>query len=487
MVSKKESVNTAKRLIALVKKRKLQIGVTAIICSALTFNLAYASELTEPTTTEEIYHIYNGEEYIGAVTDEQKVEALIAVKQEKASTQYEELSIDAGSNIEVLPEQVFTVAVDEKRVLQTLEQSIEIEAKAMAIVIEGQTVAYVKDQADFNETIEQLKLLYVSKKQLDALNNRKNGNVPALQKSETRIKAINISESIEVKETTVNPKYVTEPKELAKRLVEGGKVTKDYPVQDGDTLKSVAKAYGLTVNELVKSNLHFTTDSQPLVGETLKVEVVQPYVNVEVQYESLKVRPVEYSKQVKESATLLKGETEVAQEGIDGKREVMFLITEVNGERKNKITVSDKIVQKPVDEVKIIGTKEIPHVGEGSFAWPAVGGYISSKMGPRWGRNHDGIDIARPSDYTIKASDNGKVTFTGPDGTYGNKVVIDHNNGYETVYAHLSSISVSVGQTVAQGQKIGVMGNTGRSTGIHLHFEVYKNGALINPLNVLNR
>ena len=70
-------------------------------------------------------------------------------------------------------------------------------------------------------------------------------------------------------------------------------------------------------------------------------------------------------------------------------------------------------------------------------------------MGTRWGAYHRGIDIARPSNYTIKAADNGVVTFAGRDGTYGNKVVINHNNGYETVYAHLSSINVSVGQVVA--------------------------------------
>ncbi|NQD66381.1 M23 family metallopeptidase, partial [Bacillus haikouensis] len=71
------------------------------------------------------------------------------------------------------------------------------------------------------------------------------------------------------------------------------------------------------------------------------------------------------------------------------------------------------------------------------------------------------------------------------DGGYGNKVVIDHQNGYKTIYAHLDSISVSAGQTIGRGEKIGIMGATGESTGVHLHIEVYKNGSLINPLDVL--
>jgi murein DD-endopeptidase MepM/ murein hydrolase activator NlpD len=487
MNSKKESVAASKGIGAFMKKRKLQIGVMTIICLALTFNLAFAEDPTTESTTEEIFHIYNDEEYIGAVTDEQTIDTLIATKKEEASTQYEDYTIDAGTNITVVPEQVFTVAVDEKQALQTLEQSIAIEAKAMAFVVGGQTVAYVKDEADFNETIRQLKLLFVTEQQLNTLNASNNTNVPPLQDNETRVKSINIKENVAAEETMIDPEQIVEPKQLAKQLIEGGKVTKNYPVQEGDTVNSVAASYGLTVNELLKSNSNLTEHSKLSTGDTLTVEVVRPNVNVEVQYEALKVRTVGHKTIVKQSDSLLKGTTEVEQQGKDGKREIVLLLTEVNGGQPSKQTLSNEVVVEPVDEVEVIGTKEIPHVGTGTFAWPAVGGYVSSKMGPRWGRNHDGIDIARPSDYTIKASDNGKVTFTGPDGTYGNKVVVSHNNGYETVYAHLASISVSVGQTVAQGQKLGIMGNTGRSTGIHLHFEVYKNGALINPLSVLNR
>jgi murein DD-endopeptidase MepM/ murein hydrolase activator NlpD len=143
------------------------------------------------------------------------------------------------------------------------------------------------------------------------------------------------------------------------------------------------------------------------------------------------------------------------------------------------------VLTEPVPHIVVKGTKEIPSRGTGNLAWPTVGGYISSEQGQRWGRFHKGIDIARPSNRTIKAADNGKVVSAGYDGGYGNKIVIDHQNGLRTVYAHLDSIGVSVGQTVSQGSAIGVMGSTGNSTGVHLHFEVYKNGALQNPSNYL--
>src|SRR5699024_8881046 len=126
----------------------------------------------------------------------------------------------------------------------------------------------------------------------------------------------------------------------------------------------------------------------------------------------------------------------------------------------------------------------IPSRGSGDLSWPADGGYVSSHIGKRWGAMHKGIDIAGPSSRTITASDHGVVESSGwNNGGYGNKIVINHNNGMKTVYAHLASLNVQVGQLVEKGMKIGVMGSTGNSTGIHLHFEVYKNGKLQNPMD----
>ncbi|UTW70818.1 peptidoglycan DD-metalloendopeptidase family protein [Anaerobacillus sp. HL2] len=109
-----------------------------------------------------------------------------------------------------------------------------------------------------------------------------------------------------------------------------------------------------------------------------------------------------------------------------------------------KQIVSENVTKEPVDRIVLRGTKVSSSRGTGKLAWPAVGVATSSYQGNRWGKYHRGIDIARPSNYNILAADNGKVTFTGWDSGYGNKVIIDHNNGMETVYAHLSSIAVDV-------------------------------------------
>lgn len=117
-----------------------------------------------------------------------------------------------------------------------------------------------------------------------------------------------------------------------------------------------------------------------------------------------------------------------------------------------------------------------------SFIWPA-GGQLTQYFA--W--YHPGIDIANRSSPGIAASDGGVVVVAGwPDGQgYGNRVVLDHGNGYRSLYAHLSNIYVSVGETVSRGQLIGQMGSTGRSTGIHLHLEIHYKGVPVNPLSIL--
>jgi murein DD-endopeptidase MepM/ murein hydrolase activator NlpD len=118
------------------------------------------------------------------------------------------------------------------------------------------------------------------------------------------------------------------------------------------------------------------------------------------------------------------------------------------------------------------------------LVWP-VHGTLTSGFGPRWGRMHEGVDIAGGSGTPIAAAATGTVISAGWSGGYGQLVVLDHGNGLSTAYAHLSSIAVSAGQTVPQGSVVGGMGTTGSSTGVHLHFEVRVNGAAVDPLGYL--
>jgi murein DD-endopeptidase MepM/ murein hydrolase activator NlpD len=123
-------------------------------------------------------------------------------------------------------------------------------------------------------------------------------------------------------------------------------------------------------------------------------------------------------------------------------------------------------------------------VSSSGFIWP-VSGTLTSGYGWRWGRMHEGVDLAAGSGTPIYASAPGVVIACGYTGGYGNLVVIDHGGGVATAYGHQSSIAVGCGQSVGQGQVIGYVGNTGNSTGPHLHFEVRINGGAVDPLGYL--
>lgn len=116
--------------------------------------------------------------------------------------------------------------------------------------------------------------------------------------------------------------------------------------------------------------------------------------------------------------------------------------------------------------------------------WP-VSGTLTSGFGYRWGRMHEGIDIAVPSGTPVAAAASGTVIWAGWQGGYGNLVVIDHGGGIATAYGHNTSVTVSVGQQVGQGSIIAYSGSTGRSTGPHVHFEVRVNGSAVDPMGYL--
>jgi murein DD-endopeptidase MepM/ murein hydrolase activator NlpD len=126
----------------------------------------------------------------------------------------------------------------------------------------------------------------------------------------------------------------------------------------------------------------------------------------------------------------------------------------------------------------------VPPSGSGLLGWP-VSGPVTSGFGMRWGRMHEGIDIAVPTGTPVRSAGAGTVIHAGWLGGYGNLVVVDHGNGLSTAYAHNSSFASSVGQSVAAGQVVAYSGNTGNSSGPHVHFEVRVNGSAVDPLGYL--
>nr|WP_106782019.1 M23 family metallopeptidase [Lysinibacillus timonensis] len=457
-------------------------AISAIIISSVTFNLVFAKGSEDKGSIDKIYHIYMGDNYIGAVSNVDAVEEIIEVKEEEAKNEFEDFAVDADSSISMIPEQVFSYETKDAEVLSILSKKLVAKADAYALNVSGKPIVYLKDSNDFEETIRLLKLEYITEEQLNSLENKKsNDSLPELEVNETRILSITL-EDVSGTEAKVAPSEILTPKEAVQFLQTGTLEKELYTVKPGDVLSSIAYEHDLSTSELLKLNPNLNENSVLQIDQQINVTVEKPLVNVQVVQEKLKREKIDYEKIIKQDETMYKGEQIVEQEGSFGKKEVTYLITQVNGEATEKVVTNEVVLEDPVDHIVKIGTKVVSSRGTGDFSWPTVGGYISSQMGTRWGGYHRGIDIAGPSSYDIKAADNGVVTAAGWDGTYGNRIIINHNNGYETLYAHLSSIEVNVGQVVPKGSVIGIMGSTGNSTGTHLHFEIHKYGSIINPL-----
>lgn len=245
-----------------------------------------------------------------------------------------------------------------------------------------------------------------------------------------------------------------------------------YTVTPGDTLSGIAKKFDVSTDTIRwQNNLKSIDDIKP--GQTLEIPPVTGILHKvkrgETIYSIAKTYNVDAQGIVNwpfntftndETFALAVGQVLVVPDGVKPE---------------------EKLWDKPVYVARIT-----PSAGAvsptGFFVWPASG---SLTQYFRW--YHPAIDIANNAAPDILAADAGTVVIAGwPDAAgYGNRILIDHGNGYTTLYAHLSKIYVSLGQTVNKGAAIGRMGSTGRSTGIHLHFEIRLNGAALDPLGFL--
>ncbi|KAB2330801.1 peptidoglycan DD-metalloendopeptidase family protein [Cytobacillus depressus] len=477
--------NTYKKLKNAIKKA----AITAFTVAAITFAAGISVHAnTENLTT--VHHVYLDKQYIGTVSNKEKIEGVVATKLQEVQAASKDLKLSFNSDLTYVPEQVFRESseVNDSEVAEKVSGEIQLQADASALIIDGKPAVYVQNAEEAKEVIKKLKLKYVSEEELQAVEARKaadQSTLPSLQDKETRILDVKLSNEVNVAAEKIEPNQILSVEDAVKLLEKGTLEEAKYQVKEGDVLGGIAHTHNLKTSELMAINPGLTEDSLLQIGQELNVTILKPFVHVIIEREYFAKEVIPFEKEVVEDATMFKGDTKVKQEGKDGKRATTYRISVQNGQVISKEVTKEEILEQPVKHIVVKGTKVIPSRGEGSFIWPTVGGYISSHVGYRWGRMHKGIDIARPSDRTIKAADNGVIVSAGYEKSFGNKIVIDHQNGYRTIYAHLSSISVSAGQVVSKGSKIGVMGSTGDSTGVHLHFELYKNGNLQNPLDYI--
>lgn len=462
------------------KKLFLKTTIATTIASSL---IAFSNgpvAFADTSKSTKDYDVYLDGTYIGNVADKAVVNKIIAAKVDDSN------NID--QQVQNIPYQVFPSAANKQETVRTIKSIFQLQTEASAIIIDGKPVVYVDNQNTAEEVMKKLIQHYVPEDQLTELKARKasvNSTLPALKENESRLLDVRLSKSVSFSVENIVPEKMMSAEEAVTFLQKGTLEEQKYVIKEGDVLEMIAQDHNLSLAEILAVNPGLKGETLLKIGEKINITVPKPFIEVIVDKEVNKKEEIPFKNTVVEDSSLLKGETKVKQEGKSGSRSVTYKITEQNGVAVQKVESNATVLEQPVNQIVIKGTKVIPSRGEGNFAWPTVGGYVSSKQGPRWGRMHKGIDIARPSNRTIKAADNGVVVSAGWGGGYGNKIVIDHQNGFRTLYGHMSSLKVKVGQTVSKGTSIGVMGATGDATGVHLHFEVYKNGSLVNPLSYL--
>lgn len=246
----------------------------------------------------------------------------------------------------------------------------------------------------------------------------------------------------------------------------------EYEVKTGDTVSVIAEKFGVSKDTIRwENNLASVNAIKP--GQTLKILPVTGVRHKVVRGETIYSIAKKYSANPQAIVdfpfnTFSDNETFALAVGQD--------LIVPDGEKPNEVLWSpSRYVAATTPNAGAVSAL-------GSFVWP-IGGRITQRFA--W--YHRGLDIATAAGTPILAADAGTVVTAGwPDNSgYGNRVVINHGNGYTTLYAHMSKISVTAGQTVKRGDVLGLEGSTGRSTGPHLHFEIKKNGGYVNPLEYL--
>lgn len=490
------------------QSRKYPIFIKTLLISCIGLLLVNRPVLAEESNKlKDIYHVYYNDEYVGKIDDRNIIDHVINHKISSEQENYENLDLVVGESIRVIPEKVFNPKYNNDKVSQYLMENMTIKAKSTQIKINERILGNFNNEEEAKEVLESYQLKYLNKDELeyieeknkkehveehkmDLLHSQDRTNdvlneqdVPMdISVGDKIVKDIFFSEDISITEQNVPPEKILNKDEGVKLITKGTLEEKTHAVAEGEVLGEIANQYDLSLTKILQLNPDLKKDSILQIGQEINVTEYEPFVDVITIEETMVEEEVSYETEIIESDRMYKGEEKVKQKGANGKSKVHYEVEKTNGKETNKSVLEEEIINEPVNKVIIRGTKVIPNQGSGKLTWPADGGYVSSHMGKRWGRTHKGIDIARPASRTIKAADHGVVQSAGWDGGYGNKIVIDHNNGMKTVYAHLSSINVKVGQKVEKGSKIGIMGSTGNSTGVHLHFEVYQNDDLQNPM-----
>ncbi len=411
--------------------------------------------------------VCNGEE-LGIIASEDEFEQAEAEVRQRISTVDEEeadVNFNPVYTLKIVSEEdqyVTSHSLADKLIAGSQESLTE----AYGIYVDGEFIGAVTDKAPIEKAMDRALADYAT--QLSDL-----------------VDEVYYNKSIEYREGLYLTESVAKTSDMLKKMLAEEETQSRYVIVSGDTPQLVADKFEMTLEELEALNPHM--DRNFYEGGMLKVATVSRYIPIAYTKNLTIMSYIDYASVEVETAALNLGARKMLSKGVLGEKTSEVVITYVDGIENGREVISSAITKEPVPEQIGIGTyspkpasAETVFTGNGKFGWPMNGGYISD--GYISDRNHKGIDIAAPYGTEIYASEAGTVVAAGwNSGGYGYYVIIDHGDGYRTLYGHCSVVIAYEGQQVEKGQLIAKVGSTGNSTGNHLHYEVRLNNICVNP------
>ena len=297
------------------------------------------------------------------------------------------------------------------------------------------------------------------------------------------LKGVSFATNMEIISTYANEEDIQRVDDVYAQLTEEKPTMQRYEVVPGDCISTIANNHDMYVKDFLAINEDLKEDSTIYIGDMFNIMVPKAELSVSTKKRSSRKEYYKAEPKIIEDDSMYQGEEKTISKGKKGYRLITVDTTYVDGVESTHEIVEEETIKEAVPAVIAKGTAIAP-----TFIRPISGGHTTSGFGYRaiFGDFHLGHDWGIPTGTSVYASCGGTVLSAGWNGSYGISVLIQHPDGVCTRYGHLSSVSVSAGDKVSQGQRIGFSGSTGNSTGPHLHFEVIVNGQVVNPLNYVS-
>lgn len=482
--------------------KKVVYFIFLLLCMSL---LLLGFDYNRNKYPNEFYQVYLEGEIIGVVKSKEKLEHYIDKRGTNLKKQYQVSNIYGPSTLEIRKIVTYSNKVNsEKEIYDKINELKAFTVKGYQFNIKNEfseKTVYVIDDKVFEEAAEDTITTFVGE---DLYRLYKSDNQIKIETIGSVVENVYLEDNITYKETNipVTNKIYLDKSELAQFLLFGENASKSkYQVKVGDTIETVAFNNKISVEEFLISNPEFTSKSNLLFpGQEVIIGVPDPQIRVVVEEYMVRDVETEFKPDIRYDEDRIVGDDEILVKGENGLNRVTQKTKTINGVIVYVDPISNEELKPAINQVIVKGKKNPPHIGNAnSWAWPTGSGYVITtqygyRTNPFTNRRelHQALDIAIGYGADIYASNNGVVTHIGYEaGGYGNYIIVNHNNGYYTLYAHLSRSLVKVGQVVPSGYLIGYMGSTGASTGPHLHFELWVGkphggGYKIRPWEVLS-